>query len=364
MWSSRSFSILKAPTLVTGPATVIRVQDTPRVVTIGHAIVDVLASCDDALLEQLGLDKATMGLVDVERAAEIRSRVEVTKMASGGSAANTAVGLAALGVPTSFVGRVADDEMGAFFAGDLNAAGVSFAGGSGRSSRAGEVAGGGPGGGTGSPGTGISIVMVTPDAERTMCTSLGAGGELGSSQVDQAEIARAEVVYIEGYLCGKVVTDTAVAAAIQAAAASSTLVALSASDPFWVSLHRDEMRALLGSVQVLFANEEEALVLSGRADVPSALRELSAVCPTVVVTLGAQGCVVAEGGETLRVEAPRVDRVVDTTGAGDSFAAGYLYGIVNQLGARRSAQIGSLIASKVITRFGARPEVSDLVGVS
>jgi sugar/nucleoside kinase (ribokinase family) len=341
------------------------VQDTPRVVTIGHAIVDVLASCDDALLEQLGLDKATMGLVDVERAAEIRSRVEVTKMASGGSAANTAVGLAALGVPTSFVGRVADDEMGAFFAGDLNAAGVSFAGGSGRSSRAGDVADGDPaGGGAGSPGTGISIVMVTPDAERTMCTSLGVGGELGSSQVDPAEIARAEVVYIEGYLCGKVVTDTAVAAAMQAAASSSTLVALSASDPFWVSLHRDGIRALLGSVQVLFANEEEALVLSGRADVPSAVRELSAVCPTVVVTLGAQGCVVAEGGETLRVEAPRVDRVVDTTGAGDSFAAGYLYGIVNQLGARRSAQIGSLIASKVITRFGARPEVSDLVGIN
>lgn len=301
-----------------------------------------------------------MGLVDAERAAAIRSRVDVTKMASGGSAANTAVGLAALGVPTSFVGRVADDELGAFFARDLSVAGVSFAGGHERSVHAGDV---GDGSGSGGAGTGISIVMVTPDAERTMCTSLGVGGELGSSQVDPLEIARADVVYIEGYLCGKAVTDTAVSAAIRAAAASSTLVALSASDPFWVSLHRDEMRALLSSVQVLFANEEEALVLSGRPDAPSALRELSAVCPTVVVTLGARGCVVADGGEILGVDAPSVDRVVDTTGAGDSFAAGYLYGIVKQLGARRSAEIGGLLASKVITRFGARPEVSDVLGV-
>lgn len=360
----------KAPTLVTGPATVFGVQDSPRVVTIGHAIVDVLASCDDALLEQLGLDKATMSLVEPERAAHVRSQVEVTKMASGGSAANTAVGLAALGVPTSFVGRVADDELGAFFAADLKAGGVSFAEPrtEQRSERNDAAAGGHPdtvtAGRPGSPGTGISIVMVTPDAERTMCTSLGAGGELAASEVDPLQVSQADVVYIEGYLCGKAVTDTAVAAAIKAASTSSTLVALSASDPFWVSLHRDEMRELLDSVQVLFANEEEALVLSGQPDTHSALRELSAVCPTVVVTLGAQGCVVAEDGQTLRVGAPKVDRVVDTTGAGDSFAAGYLYGIVNHLGARRSAEIGGLMASKVITRFGARAEASDLLGIS
>ncbi len=351
---------------MTGPATVFGVPDSPRVVTIGHAIVDVVASCDDALLERLGLDKATMSLVEPERAAHIRSQVQATKMASGGSAANTAVGLSALGVPTSFVGRVADDDLGAFFAADLKAAGVSFAGpanslddaGNGVDPSARRAA---PSGGV---GTGMSIVLVTPDAERTMCTSLGVGGELGASQVDPIQVSQADIVYLEGYLCGKAATDAAVAAAIKAASASSTLVALSASDPFWVSLHRDEMRNLLDYTQVLFANEEEALELSGQPDVASALRELSAVCPTVVVTLGAQGCVVSEGGQTLLVDAPEVDSIVDKTGAGDSFAAGYLYGIVNKLGARRSAQIGGLLASKVITRFGARPEASDLTGIA
>ncbi len=315
---------------------------------LGHAIVDVLAFCDDSVLDALGVAKSTMTLVEPSRASDVRSSIAVSAMSSGGSAANTAVSLAVLGVPTTFVGRVADDELGRFFASDITSSGVRFAAGRPRL-----TAGTAPISST--SGTGSAIVLVSPDAERTMCTSLGVGGTLSAADVDAAEIAAADVVYIEGYLCGKPETESAITAALEAAAKASTTVALSASDPFWVQLHGDAIRGLLGSVDVLFANEAEALGLSGADDTGNAVKFLTEKCRTVVVTLGAAGSLVVSNGERISVPADKVDSVVDTTGAGDSFAAGYLYGIINSLGERRSAEIGSRLAAEVITHLGARP---------
>ena len=316
--------------------------------------MDVLAFCDDGVLDKLGLSKSTMTLVEPSRAREIQASVFVSAMSSGGSAANTAVSLAALGVPTTFVGRVADDEMGRFFAADITASGVRFAAGSSRLP-AGASAGSPDTTEAVSLGTGSAIVLVSPDAERTMCTSLGIGGTVSAADVDMSEVAAADVVYIEGYLCGKPETQSAITAALDAAAKAGTTVALSASDPFWVHLHGDAIRGLLDSVDVLFANEAEALGLSGEDDTGSAVKFLAEKCRTVVVTLGAAGSLVASNGGLIQVPADKVDSVVDTTGAGDSFAAGYLYGIINNLGERRSAEIGSRLAAEVITHLGARP---------
>ena len=321
---------------------------------IGHAIVDVLAFCDDGVLDKLGLAKSTMTLVEPVRSREIQASIVVSAMSSGGSAANTAVSLAALGVPTTFVGRVADDELGRFFASDITSSGVRFAAGSSRLP-AGAPAGSHTATASPSSGTGSAIVLVSADAERTMCTSLGVGGTVSAADVDTSEVAAADVVYIEGYLCGKPETQSAITAALDAAAKAATTVALSASDPFWVHLHGDAIRGLLDSVDVLFANEAEALGLSGEDDTGSAVKFLAEKCRTVVVTLGAAGSLVASNGELIQVPADKVDSVVDTTGAGDSFAAGYLYGIINNLGERRSAEIGSRLAAEVITHLGARP---------
>lgn len=314
------------------------------VVTVGHAIVDVLARSDDAQVAALGLEKGTMTLVDDERSEWIYERLGPGIEASGGSAANTAAALASLGATVEFVGRVADDPLGRVFAHDIRAAGVRF-----------EVPPAPPGTG---PGTGRCLVMVTPDAEKTMCTNLGAGGYLQPDDVGPRGIASARVVYIEGYLCGKPETEGAVTAAVDTARRSGTLVAFSGSDPAWVDLHRDALSAFLDRVDILFANEPEALGLSGCPNLDDAVEALAKRCPTVAVTMGAEGCVVVDGGGLVRVPARPVGEVVDTTGAGDSFAAGFLYGVVNDLGGESSARLGALAAAEVVSHIGARPLVS------
>jgi sugar/nucleoside kinase (ribokinase family) len=317
-----------------------------QVVAIGHAIVDVLAPSPDELVARLGLQKGTMTLVDDGLAEEIYAALGPTTEASGGSAANTAACLASLGASVSFVGKVAADGLGRIFSHDIRTGGVRF-----------EVEPSSTG-----PGTGRSLVMVTPDAEKTMCTSLGIGAFLGSGDVDAQEVASAEVLYIEGYLCGKPEASSAVEAAIAAARSHGTLVAFSASDPAWVDAHTSELRALLDDVDILFANEEEAYRLAGADDLDRAVAVLSERCPVLAVTLGANGALVveqADGVPTMSaVAAYPVDRVVDTTGAGDSFAAGFLYGVVNRLGPERSARIGTLAASEVVSHIGARPITS------
>jgi sugar/nucleoside kinase (ribokinase family) len=252
-----------------------------------------------------------------------------------------------------FTGKVRNDGLGGVFTHDIRAAGVRF-----------EVLPSDSG-----PGTGRCLVMVTPDAEKTMCTNLGAGALLSPDDLDETAIAAAKVVYIEGYLCGKPETDPAVDRAVAIARAQGTLVALSGSDPAWVELMRSRLDSLLDHVDIFFANEAEACGLTGADTVESALGALSRRCPTVAVTLGAKGSIVAQGTDVVSVPAAPVTQVVDTTGAGDSYAAGFLYGAVRELGPERSARLGALAAAEIVSHLGARPlsRLSDLaatVGVT
>jgi sugar/nucleoside kinase (ribokinase family) len=312
------------------------------VVTVGHAIVDVLAPATDDLVARLGLGKGTMTLVDDARSQLIHASLQVSNVIAGGSAANTAVGLASLGVAAAFIGKVRDDELGHQFAGGLERAGVGY--------RV-PVA-------TAGPGTGRSLILVTPDAERTMCTSLGIGALLGPDDVDQEMVADADVVYVEGYLCGAEHTGPTIEATLAAARRGGTTVALSLSDPFWAELHGAELGSLAERVDLLFGNAQESMIITGAGDVRSAISELVKRCPAVVVTRGSEGATVAWEGTVIEVPARRVESVVDTTGAGDLFAAGFLAGWGRGLGPERSAGLGALAAAEVVSHFGARPEVS------
>jgi sugar/nucleoside kinase (ribokinase family) len=310
------------------------------VVTVGHAIVDVLAVCEDDLVRRFGLDKGTMTLVDPDRSEEVYAALGPTTAASGGSAANTAAGLASLGARVAFVGKVRDDELGKVFAHDIRATGVEF-----------DV----PAGTTG-PGTGRCMIMVTADAEKTMCTNLGIGDLLAPEDIDEALIARSRALYLEGYLCGLESTDATVERAVAAAEAAGTIVSLSLSDPLWVELHGPALAALLPRVDVLFANEQEACGLVGTDDVEAAARELGRQVDTVAVTLGAEGSLVVDDGRVTRVAAEPVgDRVVDTTGAGDMYAAGFLHGWVRGGDPAYCARLGGLVASHIVCHLGARP---------
>ncbi len=311
------------------------------IVALGHAIVDVLARTDDDQVSALGLHKGTMALVDGERAEKLYASITPDAHASGGSAANTAACLASLGARVRFVGKVADDDMGKVFTEDIRAAGVEY------DTRPGRAEG---------PATGRCLVLVTPDAEKTMCTDLGAGATIDAEDLHLEAIAQARVLYMEGYLVGPPDTTSTVDHAVEVARRAGTLVAFSASDPGWVELQRDALVGLLDRVDILFANEPEALGLSGAGDLDRAVDALVERVPTVAVTLGSHGCVVADRhGARVRVPAAPVERVVDSTGAGDSFAAGFLYGVVNDLGHETSARLGALAAGEIVSHLGARP---------
>jgi sugar/nucleoside kinase (ribokinase family) len=311
-----------------------------EVVTMGHAIVDVLAFSDDELVASHGLGKGTMTLVEGDRAEEIYASLGSTTEVSGGSAANTAAGLASLGAAVAFLGKVRDDSLGRVFIHDIRAAGVRF-----------DVPPASEG-----PGTGRSMIMVSPDAEKTMCTSLGMGACLLPEDLDEAAIAGAEILYLEGYMYGDRPTNPAVERAIDLAKQSGTLVALSLSDPYWVDLHRDELDKLIDPVDVLFANEQEAIGMTCVDDVAQATKRLSARCEHLVVTLGPKGSLVVVNDELVSVPAVEVEQVTDTTGAGDSFAAGFLFGMVRGYGPERCSQLGALAAAEVVSHLGARPQ--------
>lgn len=310
-----------------------------RVVVAGHPIVDVLSPSDDALVERLGLEKGTMALVDGERAELIYSALGPATEVSGGSAANTAAGLASLGEPVLFIGKVADDPLGKVFSHDIRAAGVRFDPTIPPRSEA---------------GTGRCLILVSPDAEKTMCTNLGIGAMLDPDDVDAASIAAADVVYMEGYLYGERYTDRAVEEIIRVASSSGTQVALSLSDPAWVDMNAASFDRILDRVDLLFANEEEARRMAGATGVEEAAETLAKRCGTVAVTLGADGSLVRSGSDVVRVPAAPVAQVVDTTGAGDSYAAGFLYGYVHGFGPERSARLGAVVASEVVSHIGAR----------
>jgi len=312
------------------------------VVTVGHAIVDVLAHCDDALVAAHGLVKGTMTLVDLERSAAVYDSMPAGVEVSGGSAANTAAGVASLGGRAAFVGKVRDDELGEIFTHDLRSTGVVYS----------------TAPGTSGPPTARCLILVTPDAERTMNTYLGVAGELAAGDVDAALVASAGITYVEGYLVGLPSAEGALEAAVDAAHRAGRRVALTLSDPSWVALQRDAFTALLPMVDILLGNETEALEITGEATLDAALATLTKTSPVVAVTRGAQGAAASDGTDTVSVPAEPVAHVDDTTGAGDLFAAGFLLGLARERPLGDCLRLGALAAAEVISHTGARPQTS------
>ena len=313
------------------------------VVGVGNAIVDVLTQADDALLARQDLAKGTMTLIDDDRAERLYQVMGPGREVSGGSAANSMVGLASLGARAGYIGRVRDDQLGGIFAHDIRAAGVTFT--------APPAAEG--------PSTARCLIFVTPDAQRTMATYLGACVELGPEDLDEALIAGAQVTYMEGYLWDAPPAKAAFLEAARIAHAAGRKVALTLSDPFCVDRHRESFLELVrGHVDILFANEAEIVSLYQVEGFDQALQAVAGQCETVALTRSEKGAVVLASGQTHSVAAEPVARVVDTTGAGDLFAAGFLHGYAQGADPQRCGRLGTLAAAEVISHYGARPEVS------
>jgi sugar/nucleoside kinase (ribokinase family) len=314
------------------------------VLGIGNAIFDVLVQTDEAFLSSHGMTKGGMALIDEARAVSIyRDMGPATEM-SGGSAANTIVGIANLGARAAYVGKVKDDEIGRLYAHDIRAAKVAF------DTKA----------ATGGPATGCSYILVTPDGERTMNTYLGAAQELMPDDIDPAQIAAAEIVYLEGYLWDPKSAKEAFVKAATIAHGAGRQVALTLSDSFCVGRYRDEFLDLMrkGTVDLIFANESELQSLYQTSDFDSALKQLRQDTKLGVVTRSEKGCVVASKDGVISVPAFPIEKMVDTTGAGDLFAAGFLFGLVRGSGYENAGRLGALAAAEVIQHIGARPQTS------
>ena len=319
-------------------------QDSPRydVLAIGNAIVDVMAPCEDATISALGMERGGMMLIDADRAHSLYDAMGPAREISGGSAANTLAGLAALGARCAFIGQVAGDQLGEVFAHDIRAGGIAF-----------DTPARGP-----QPPTARCLIFVTPDGQRTMNTFLGASQFLPAAALDLSAIADAAVLYLEGYLWDPEEPRAAMRLAIAAARDAGRKVAFTLSDGFVIDRHGDDFRALIaeGQIDILFANENELAVLTGMEDFEAGLVSLAAQVAVLVVTRSAQGAVAIAGGVRASVAAEPVARVVDTTGAGDLFAAGFLYGHVRGAALEVCLKLGAICAAEVISHYGARPE--------
>ena len=317
------------------------------VVGVGNAIVDVLAQAEDGLLDELGLDKGAMTLIDAERADALYGRMASAIEVSGGSAANTLAGIASFGGRGAYIGKVRDDQLGAVFSHDIRAAGVDY--------RSRPVDEGAP--------TARCLIFVTPDAQRTMQTYLGVSVELGPDDIDPEAIGAAQITYLEGYLFDKEPAKEAFVKAAELAHAAGRKVALSLSDPFCVDRHRGPFRHLVsGHVDVLFANEVEIVSLFEVSSFDDAVAAIRGHCEIAALTRGADGSVIVTADEVVEIAAALVERVVDTTGAGDLFAAGVLFGLTRGYELGACGRLGSIAAGEVIGHYGARPQspLSDL----
>ena len=311
------------------------------VVGIGNAIVDTVAEADDSLLAREDLPKGSMNLIDGARADALRARMGAAVEVCGGSAANTMVGVARLGGGAGYVGKVRDDAAGAVFRSDIEAAGVSFPT---------------PAAADGAA-TARCLVFVTPDAQRTMTTYLGACVELGPADIDPDFITRARLLYMEGYLWDPPAAKAAFRKALGIAHAAGGRVCLSLSDSFCVDRHRAELRDLVANhIDVLFANEDEAMSLYEVGDFDAALAAARSDCAVAALTRSAKGSVVAGEGAVHAIEAAPVGRVVDTTGAGDLYAAGFLSGLARGFDLARCGRLAALTAGEILGHYGARPE--------
>ncbi len=314
------------------------------VLGIGNALFDVLVKTDEAFLAKHGMTKGSMSLIDEARAAAIYKDMGPATEVSGGSAANTIVGIGSLGARAAYVGKVKDDQIGKLYVHDIRAAGVAF---------------NTPAAKDG-PATGCSYILVTDDGERTMNTYLGAAQDLSPADIDPAEIAAAGIVYLEGYLWDPKNAKDAFVKAAKIAHDAKRKVALTLSDSFCVDRYRDEFLGLMrnGTVDIVFANESELHSLYQTSDFDTALKQLRNDVNLGVVTRSEKGCVVAAKDGVIAVPAFPIEKLVDTTGAGDLFAAGFLFGLVRNAGYENAGRLGALAAAEVIQHIGARPQVS------
>jgi sugar/nucleoside kinase (ribokinase family) len=315
------------------------------VVAIGNALVDVLSHESDEFVTDQGMAKGGMALIDTERAEALYAAMNPAVEISGGSAANTMVGIASFGGASAFIGRVRTDQLGAVYAHDLRAAGVQF---------------NTPPVDEGLP-SGRCLIVVTPDAERTLNTYLGSSAELGESDVDLDLIASASITYLEGYLWDSPGAQVAYRVAAEHAHQAGQRVALTLSDLFAVERHRETFLELVAnSVDILFANEAEICALYETDDFDTAVEQVKGHCEVAALTRGEKGAVILRGDEKYVIDAHPIPggKLIDTTGAGDLYAAGFLYGFTQGFDLVTCGRLGALAASEVISHIGARPETS------
>ncbi len=313
------------------------------IVAMGDAIVDVIASCDEAFLDTHLLPKGSMQMLTPDEADALYAAMGQAREMSGGSAANSMAGIAAMGGRAAFIGQVADDQLGEIFSHDMRALGVRFDT---------PVL-------SGTMPTGRCLILVTPDAQRTMNTCPGASHELDIAALDEALISSAAILYLEGYLWGPEKPRAAMLKAVEIAHRAGREVAFTLSESVCIAGRREGFAAMIdgGGVDLLFANQDEALQLTGRADPDSALSELAAKVDTLVVTRGADGATAIANGERISIPAAPVEQIVDTTGAGDLFAAGFLAARARKASLERCLWTGAIAAGEVIKHYGARPIV-------
>lgn len=318
-------------------------EPTLDIIAMGDAIVDVIASCADDFLVAHNLPRGSMQLLTPSEADALYAAMGQAREMSGGSAANSMAGIAAMGGRSAFIGQIADDQFGAIFDHDMQALGVRF-----------ETPALSDG-----PPTGRCLILVTPDGQRTMNTAPGASHELSIDALDHALIASASILYLEGYLWGPDKPRAAMMKAVEIAHAAGRQVAFTLSESVCIAGRKEGFASMIdsGGVDLLFANEDEVLQLTGRTDPAEALAELSAKVPTLVVTRGPDGASAIEGGQHISIPAASVGQVVDTTGAGDMFAAGFLTARCKGFGLERSLWTGALAAGEIIQHYGARPIV-------
>ena len=313
------------------------------VTAIGNAIVDVIASTDDAFLATECIKKGSMNLIESERAASLYKKMKSPIIACGGSAANTVVGLSSLGANCAFIGKVRNDDAGAAFQSNMDELNIAFK--TPHSTKGLETA--------------KCLVFVTPDAQRSMNTFLGASIDLSPKDISPSEIQNSQLVYLEGYLWDPPQAKDAFLKAIEIAKASQTKVALSLSDSFCVERFRKEFRDLIVEhVDILFANQAEIIALYETETFDAAAMLAKQHCDTLALTRDALGSVILTGDTVLNIGAEKITNVVDTTGAGDLYAAGFLYGFTHNMKPKECGRLGSLVAGQIIQHFGARPEKS------
>ncbi len=311
------------------------------VIGLGNAIVDVLAHADDVFLKEQGLTKGAMTLIDADTADSLYEKMNPAVECSGGSAANTIAGLASLGGKGAFIGKVKNDQLGDIFRHDIRSLGIDF-----ESEPLYE-----------GPSTARCLVFVTPDAQRTLQTYLGASVEFHPSDIDPEKIKAAKVTYLEGYLWDPPAAKQAFVKAADISHETDGLVSLSLSDPFCVDRHRTDFQDLVKNhIDILFANEEEIVSLYQVSTFDDALQIVREQCDITALTRSEKGSIITANNEVHVLDAEPIEKVVDTTGAGDAYAAGFLYGYTHGMGLEMAGRIGGIAAAEVISHFGARPE--------